>query len=107
MTEPTLLKEKENRIWWLVLALCSISTALLVYGSIKEDTWSTLVLILFGTFVTGSVFSFVGHGINIMTQGKAEAAKTQAEAEREAAIAVRVMAEVEQTRAETETQKKS
>lgn len=73
---------KENRIWWLVLALMAIVTALLVLGYIDKGIWETVVLTLFATFVTGVAVNVVAQGANTLLAGKASAANTQAEGEK-------------------------
>lgn len=73
---------KENRIWWLVLALMAIVTALLVLGYIDKGIWETVVLTLFATFVTGVAVNVVAQGVNTLMAGKASAANTTAEGQK-------------------------
>lgn len=73
---------KENRVWWLVLALLSITTALLVLNYIDKAIWEIVVLTLFATYVTGIAVNVVAQGTNTLLVKKGEAAKTNAEAEK-------------------------
>jgi hypothetical protein len=70
---------KENRIWWLVLALLATATALLVLNYIDKSQWQIIVLTLFGTFVTGVALNGIAQGATNLMQAKGDAARTTAE----------------------------
>jgi hypothetical protein len=79
---------KENRIWWLVLALLATATALLVLGIIDKGQWQIIVLTLFGTFVTGVALNGIAQGATNLMQAKGDAAKTTANAQAEVSQAI-------------------
>jgi hypothetical protein len=70
---------KENRIWWLVLALMATATALLVLGYIDKGQWQIIVLTLFATFVTGVALNGVAQGANNLLVSKGMATTTVAD----------------------------
>jgi hypothetical protein len=82
---------KETRIWYLVVALCSVASLFRLVSAFMKDVtllnegnWAIMVVTLFGVFVTGTMVT----GVGTFLQGKAEVAKTVAEKDRLVAEAV-------------------
>jgi len=93
MATANLDKVKENRIWWLVLALMATTTALLVLGYITKESWQIIILTLFATFVTGVAVNGIAQGVTNLMQSKGSAQETVA-----AATAEKAAAETEYTK---------
>lgn len=96
MSTANLDKIKENRIWWLVLALMATATALLVLNYITKESWQIIVLTLFATFVTGVAVNGIAQGATNLLQ-----AKGNAQVLTSSAIAEKTQAETEHVKAMT------
>ena len=88
---------KENRVWWFVLLVLAIVTALLVLpGSyIDKNVWQTTVLTLAGMWILGIAINVGAQGVNALLTAKGEAAKATAEAAKTSAQAQQAIADAQ------------